>query len=72
MKPTPDSEIKMEVWMPASNWNGKFEVVGNGGWNGNIDDNALATGLRRGYATAATDTGHEGGGDCRPPRVRPS
>jgi feruloyl esterase len=47
--------------MPAANWNGKFEAVGNGGWNGNIDQNALATGLRRGYATASTDTGHEGG-----------
>src|SRR6516162_7565800 len=62
VKPTKDSDIRIEVWMPASNWNGKFEVVGNGGWNGNIDNNALATGLRRGYATAATDTGHEGGG----------
>ncbi|PYS38200.1 MAG: tannase/feruloyl esterase family alpha/beta hydrolase, partial [Acidobacteria bacterium] len=62
VKPTPDSDIKIEVWLPASNWNGKFEAVGNGGWNGNIDQNALAAGLRRGYATASTDTGHEGGG----------
>src|SRR5262249_18273320 len=62
VKPTKDSDIKIEVWMPASNWNGKFEAVGNGGWNGNIDNNALATGLRKGYATASTDTGHEGGG----------
>jgi len=62
IKPTPDSDIKVEVWLPASNWNGKFEAVGNGGWNGNIDQNALAAGLRRGYATASTDTGHEGGG----------
>jgi len=62
VKPTPDSDIKIEVWLPASNWNGKFEAVGNGGWNGNIDQNALATGLRRGYASASTDTGHEGGG----------
>jgi len=62
VKPIPDSDIKIEVWLPASNWNGKFEAVGNGGWNGNIDQNALAAGLRRGYATAATDTGHEGGG----------
>jgi feruloyl esterase len=62
VKPTPDSDIKIEVWMPTANWNGKFEAVGNGGWNGNIDQNALATSLRRGYATASTDTGHEGGG----------
>ena len=63
VKPTPDSDIKIEVWMPtAENWNGKFEAVGNGGWNGNIDQNALATALRRGYAGASTNTGHDGGG----------
>src|SRR5262245_1363070 len=62
IKPTPDSDIKIEVWLPSANWNGKFEAVGNGGWNGNIDQNALATGVRRAYATASTDTGQEGGG----------
>ena len=60
LTPTKESEIKIEVWLPASGWNGKFQGVGNGGWNGNIDTNALANGLRRGYATASTDTGHVG------------
>src|SRR5204863_8704399 len=32
LKPTGDSDIKIEVWMPASGWNGKFQAVGNGGW----------------------------------------
>ena len=62
LKPTPESEIKMELWMPATGWNGKFQMTGNGGWNGNVDLNAIMAGLRRGYATASTDTGHEGGG----------
>jgi feruloyl esterase len=62
LKPSPDSDIKIEVWLPASGWNGKFQATGNGGWNGNIDMNALANGIRRGYATASTDTGHQGGG----------
>jgi feruloyl esterase len=62
LKPTPESDIKMEIWMPAAGWNGKFQMTGNGGWNGNVDVNAIAAGLRRGYATASTDTGHEGGG----------
>ena len=62
LKPTADSDIKMEIWLPAAGWNGKFLAVGNGGWNGNIDQNAIATALRRGYAAASTDTGHEGGG----------
>jgi feruloyl esterase len=61
LTPSRDSDIKIEVWLPATGWNGKFQAVGNGGWNGNIDRNALATGLRRGYATASTDTGHTGG-----------
>jgi feruloyl esterase len=63
LKPTAESDIKIEVWMPErTSWNGKFQAVGNGGWNGNIDNNALATALRRGYAAASTDTGHAGGG----------
>jgi feruloyl esterase len=61
LKPSAESDIKIEVWLPATGWNGKFEAVGNGGWNGNVDQNALATALRRGYAAASTDTGHEGG-----------
>jgi feruloyl esterase len=62
LKPSPDSDIRIEVWLPSSGWNGKFQATGNGGWNGNIDMNALAAGIRRGYATASTDTGHQGGG----------
>lgn len=58
LTPSPDSDIKIEVWLPATNWNGKFEAVGNGGWAGNISYPALATALARGYATASTDTGH--------------
>lgn len=59
--PTADSDIKIEVWLPAENWNGKFQGVGNGGWTGSIATPALATALRRGYAVASTDTGHVGG-----------
>src|SRR5206468_8260751 len=61
VRPTSDSEIKIEVWMPAEGWNGKFMGVGNGGWSGAIVYPALATALGRGYATASTNTGHDGG-----------
>jgi feruloyl esterase len=61
IKPTSDSDIKVEIWLPANNWNGKFEANGNGGWNGNIAPATLAAGMRLGYASAMTDTGHEGG-----------
>jgi feruloyl esterase len=57
-KPTADSDIKVEVWLPASNWNGKFQAVGNGGWAGTIAYGPMGAALTRGYATASTDTGH--------------
>jgi len=58
LKPSPDSDIKIEIWLPASGWNGKFEAVGNGGWAGTINYPAMAQALARGYATTSTDTGH--------------
>jgi feruloyl esterase len=61
LTPTSDSVIQVEVWLPASNWNGKFQAVGNGGWAGSISYSAMGQALRRGYATASTDTGHSGG-----------
>ena len=61
IKPSSDSDIKIEVWLPATGWNGKFQGVGNGAWQGSITVGDLATALRKGYATASTDTGHEGG-----------
>ena len=61
LTPSSDSHIEMEIWLPADNWNGKFLAVGNGGWAGSISFDAMANGLRRGYATASNDTGHTGG-----------
>jgi feruloyl esterase len=62
IRPTADSEIKIEVWMPEAGWNGKFVGVGNGGWAGQISRPGMAPPLLQGYATASTDTGHEGAG----------
>jgi feruloyl esterase len=60
-RPTSDSDIRFEVWIPpVDTWNGKFEGVGNGGYQGSISYPAMALALRRGYATASTDTGHTG------------
>src|SRR5687767_11304496 len=60
LTPSRDSDIKIEVWLPASGWNGKFQAVGNGGWTGSIPYPAMAAALAGGYATAGTDTGHVG------------
>ena len=62
LTPSADSDIKVEVWLPASEgWNGKYQAVGNGGWAGVISYPAMAEALREGYATSSTDTGHVGG-----------
>jgi tannase/feruloyl esterase len=60
IRPTSDSDIKVEVWLPANGWNGKFQAVGNGGWAGVISYAAMADAVRAGYASASTDTGHVG------------
>jgi feruloyl esterase len=72
LKPSPDSDIKMELGLPTlpraegapgqTGWNGKFKGTGNGGLGGGagVGLNALAAGVRRGYATAGHNTGHEG------------
>src|SRR5713226_2940147 len=57
LKPSSDSNIEMEVWLPAAEWNGEFLAVGNGGWAGLISYGAMASALREHYATASTDTG---------------
>ena len=59
-KPTSDSDIKLEVWLPTSSWNGKLEGLGNGGFAGLIDTHSMGKAVKAGYAATATDTGHAG------------
>jgi feruloyl esterase len=61
-RPSADSDIKIEVWLPASGWNGKFQGQGNGGFAGEIDYHLMGRAVSEGYATAGTDTGHAGSG----------
>ncbi len=58
LTPSSDSDIKSEVWLPE-NWNGRLQMLGNGGWAGVISYNGLADAIRNGYAVVATDAGHE-------------
>jgi feruloyl esterase len=60
LRPSADSDIKIEVWLPVAGWNGKYEAVGNGAFSGAIAYPAMAAALARGYATSSTDTGHTG------------
>ena len=59
LRPSADSDIKIEVWLPTQ-WNGKFQAVGNNFWGGVILYSSMAFALGEGYATAGTDTGHVG------------
>jgi feruloyl esterase len=60
LRPSNDSDIKVEVWLPLTGWNGKYQAVGNGGWSGSINTRAMGQAVKRGYAASSTDTGHEG------------
>lgn len=60
LTPSSDSDIKMELWLPTGNWNGKYLAVGNGAFTGNVRHSAMVMPLSRGYATSSTDTGHIG------------
>jgi Tannase and feruloyl esterase len=58
--------IHFELRMPAAAWNGKFYLAGCGGFCGSLEAdrpgvvNALNHGLRRGYTSATSDSGHTG------------
>jgi feruloyl esterase len=58
-RPSSDSEITFEVWLPLAGWNGKYRQNGNGGFAGTINRAGLVDPLRRGYVAAATDDGHD-------------
>jgi hypothetical protein len=62
MTPTPDSDIKVEIWLPADKWNGKLVGIGNGVWAGQLSYSQMADPVTRGFAAVTTDTGHKGSG----------
>jgi feruloyl esterase len=59
LKPSSDSSIRMEAWLPLSGWNGKFWGEGNGGFGGRVSYRGLVDAVRRGYAAAGCDAGHD-------------
>jgi feruloyl esterase len=59
IRPTSDSNIKFEVWLPLSGWTGRYESVGNGGFAGSIRYDSLRNPLLAGSAVASTDDGHD-------------
>jgi feruloyl esterase len=62
LRPSEDSDIKIEVWMPAQAWNGRLEAVGNGGLGSNISYNAMAEAVAKGYTGTGNNTGQGNNG----------
>jgi feruloyl esterase len=63
--PTSDSNIRIEVWLPESGWNGRFLGTGGGGFQGTITYSSLASGIRAGFAATNSDLG-TGSSGCNP------
>jgi hypothetical protein len=59
-RPTSDSDIGIEVWLPASGWNGRYLGVGNGGYGGSFNYYRLGESVNVGFVASSTDTGHRG------------
>ena len=57
VKPAPDSDIEIEMWLPKDGWKGVFHGNGNGGFGGTLASGGIAAGVKRGYASATTDMG---------------
>jgi feruloyl esterase len=62
LRPISDSDIKIEVWLPAEGWNGKLEAVGNGGFGSNIQYNGMAEAVAKGYTSTGNNTGQTNNG----------
>jgi len=59
IKPTTDSDIKFELWLPQAGWTGRYQSVGTGGFAGFIPFGSMVSPLAAGSAVAGTDTGHD-------------
>jgi feruloyl esterase len=62
-RPSADSEIKFEVWLPptATDWTGRMKVNGTGGYAGAIPYARLAQDVGDGFVSAGSNMGHDGG-----------
>ena len=57
--PSPESDIRVELYLPLDIWNGNFLGTGNGGWAGSIPLTSVYMGVNRGFAAANTNMGSD-------------
>jgi feruloyl esterase len=62
IRPTPDSKIRFEVWLPVNGWNGRMIGTGNGGFAGTFYYQQMGPYLKRGFAAVGSDAGHQAEG----------
>lgn len=62
-RPSADSLINFEVWLPASAsaWSGRLKTDGTGGYAGATPHARMAADLTQGFVVAGSDMGHTGG-----------
>jgi pimeloyl-ACP methyl ester carboxylesterase len=58
--PPANDRVKVWIGLPLTNWNGRFQGNGGGGFSGG-NPGSIVGPVRLGFSSAATDTGHEGG-----------
>src|SRR5262249_6348679 len=58
--PPAGDRVRIWITIPTSNWNGRFLGNGGGGFVGG-NQGGVNQGVALGFASGATDTGHEGG-----------
>jgi Tannase and feruloyl esterase len=61
-----DDRVRVEVWLPLTGWNGRFQATGGGGFVAGQFARYLAPAVKGGYAAASTDAGVSTSGS-RPP-----
>jgi len=61
-KPSSDSLINFEVWLPAASaWTGRLKTDGTGGYAGATPHARMAADVAQGFVVAGSDMGHTGG-----------
>lgn len=56
--PGADDLVMVEVFLPLTGWNGRFQGVGGGGYDTDLGQASLAPAASMGYAAGITDGGH--------------
>lgn len=56
--PGQNDRINVQVWLPLSQWNGRFMGTGGGGWATELGALSLSYAVSQGYSAVATDGGH--------------